>query len=68
MTKEEFLKLAAERYDALKDLDRHDNFYDYEKEFEQIMLGLSRAVLQKNLGELPEDRRKKKASRRDSAQ
>jgi hypothetical protein len=67
MTKEEFLALAAARYDAIKELQRHDNFYDYEKEFEQIMIDLSREVLEKSLGELPEERRKKKDSRPGSA-
>ena len=32
MTKEEFLALAAARYDAINALQEHDNFYDYEKE------------------------------------
>lgn len=67
MTKEEFLALAAARYDAIKDLQRHDNFYDYEKGFEQIMIDLSREVLEKSLGEVPSERRKKKDFRRGSA-
>lgn len=36
MTKEEFLQLATSRYDELKFLEKHDNFYDYEKEFNRL--------------------------------
>lgn len=60
MTKEEFLAIAGERYDALQALNKLDNFYDYEKEFVAVLQDLSREVLEKNLGELPSDRRKKK--------
>ncbi len=36
MTKEEFLAIAAARYEALKGLERHGNFYDFEKEFDSL--------------------------------
>jgi hypothetical protein len=36
-----------------------DNFYDYEKEFVGIWQELGREVLEKNLGELVRDKRKK---------
>lgn len=62
MTKEEYLALAAERYDELKALDKIDSFYDYEKEFEKIFNKLGRAVLEKKISEVPADRRKKKHS------
>lgn len=60
MTKEEFMQLAEARYDELQALNKLDNFYDYEKEFVNIWQGLGRQVLEKNLGELPGDKRKKK--------
>lgn len=60
MTKEEFLALAAKRYDELQALNKLDNFYDYEKEFVSIWRDLGREVLEKNLGEVPADKRKKK--------
>ena len=60
MTKEEFLSLAAQRYDKLQALNQLDNFYDYEKEFVRILKDLGREVLEKNIGELPADKRKKK--------
>lgn len=62
MTKEEFLAIASARFEEIKKLHEHDNFYDYEKEFERIWLELGREVLQENLGETPEERRKKKES------
>ena len=60
MTKEEYLAMAAKRYDELKALNKIDNFYDYESEFAKIMNELSKEVLEKNISELPADRRKKK--------
>lgn len=63
MTKEEFMELVSKRYDALQALGRHDHFYDYEKEFEQIWLETGKEVLERNLGAVPGERRKKKASK-----
>ena len=48
MTKEEFLKLAANRYDSLQALNKLDNFYDYEKEFVGIWKDLGQQVLETN--------------------
>ena len=62
MSKEEFLAIAAKRYEAIKSLSSHDNFYDYEKEFEAIIQEMNREMLEKSLGDLPQDRRKKKKS------
>jgi hypothetical protein len=60
MTKEEFLVLAAQRYDELQGLNKLDNFYDYEKEFVNLWKELGREVLERNIGALPQDKRKKK--------
>lgn len=62
MTKEEYLAIAARRYDELKALNKIDNFYDYESEFANIMKEMCKEVLEKNLSDLPADRRKKKHS------
>lgn len=62
MTKEEYLAIASSRYDELHALNKIDNFYDYEKEFEKIFIELGRAVLEKNISEFSADRRKKKHS------
>lgn len=60
MTKEEYLLITAKRYDELQSLNKIDNFYDYESEFANIMKGLGKELLEKNLGDLPADKRKKK--------
>lgn len=60
MTREEFLAMADKRYDELQALNKIDNFYDYEKDFADIMKELSKEVLEKNLSDVPANRRKKK--------
>lgn len=60
MTKAEYLAVAAARYDELQKLNELNNFYDYEVEFVKIWQGLGREVLEKNLGTLSADKRKKK--------
>jgi hypothetical protein len=60
MTKAEYLEIAGRRYDELQALNKLDNFYDYEKEFVHILHDLGREVLEKNLGTLSKDKRKKK--------
>lgn len=59
MTREEFHQLAGKRYNKLQSLNKINNFYDYEKEFEHIWKDLGRAVLESNLSRLPANRRKK---------
>ena len=62
MTKEEYLALAAGRYEELESLDEKDNFYDYEKSFDQIWQDLGRQYLESKMNEQSQtrDRRKKK--------
>lgn len=60
MTEANFLALAQKRYSELQTLNKIDNFYDYEKEFEKIWRDLGREVLESNLSNVPADRRKKK--------
>lgn len=60
MTKEEFLAVAEQRYDALQKLNQLDSFYNYEKLFLELWRDLGREVLEKNLGAVPTNRRKKK--------
>ena len=68
MTKEEFLAIAAARYDSIKALETKDNFYDFEKEFDRLWVEYGRDVMQKAIGDAPADRRKKKASGRATDQ
>lgn len=60
MTKQEYLEAAALRYDKLQALNKLTDFYDYEVEFVRIWQELGREVLEKNIGTLPKDKRKKK--------
>ena len=60
MTKAEYLEIAAQRYEEFQELNKIDNFYDYEKKFVIILNGLGQEVLEKNLGALVKDKRKKK--------
>ena len=55
MTQAEFIALAAARYQQIQALNKLDSFYDYEKDFDQLWTGLGRDVLEKNLGDLPND-------------
>jgi hypothetical protein len=59
MTKEELISMVSERYDQLQALNKLNDFYDYEKEFEDIWKELGRSVLEKNISESSTDRRKK---------
>lgn len=64
MTKEEFLSLAASRYDEIERLKDHDNFYDYEKSFDRLWQEFGRSCMEYQLNEssTTTDRRKKKLS------
>jgi len=61
MTKEEYLKLAEEKWDALHGLRKENNFYDYEKKFDQLWVELGKEVLEKSISNPSKDRRKKKS-------
>ncbi|MDR1895509.1 MAG: hypothetical protein LBR10_01810 [Prevotellaceae bacterium] len=69
MTREEYLALAASRYDELEKLKEKDNFYDYEKGFDEIWRDLGRQYMETRLNEksTTSDRRKKNVNplRRD---
>lgn len=60
MTKEEYLSLAAAKYDELEKLKESKNFYEYEKRFDEIWTQLGREVIQSNISKVSQDRRKKK--------
>ncbi len=59
MTKAEYMALAEARFDALNDLHKQTDFYQYEKQFDQIWTDLGRAVLEQSIGPVPKDKRKK---------
>jgi hypothetical protein len=60
MNKEEFIKVCESKFDSIKSLNELDNFYDYETQFVKLWHEVGRTVLEKNLGELSADKRKKK--------
>jgi hypothetical protein len=60
MTKQEFIDVAAARYDALQSLNQITDFHEYEVEYTRIWKDLGRAVLEKNIGAVSNDKRKKK--------
>ena len=62
MTKEELLAMVSAHFDKLQALGSIDSFYDYEKQFAGIWKDLGREVLEKSIGDVSEDRRKKKAT------
>ncbi len=60
MTKAEYLALAEQKYQELQALETKPTFYDYEKSFDEIWQDLGRQVFEKNLSDVPQNRRKKK--------
>lgn len=64
MDREEYMALAMSYYEKLEALKSKDNFYDYEKSFDQVWQDLGRRYLEKQLNEglVTTDRRKKKLS------
>ncbi|TAD89270.1 MAG: hypothetical protein EAY75_05040 [Bacteroidetes bacterium] len=59
MTQAEYISLALSRWPELESLDQEKDFYEFEKRFEQIMLDLGRAVLERKISSPGADRRKK---------
>ena len=59
MTKAEYLELASKHYDSINDLNKLDNFYDYEKDFVSILHKMGKDILEKNRP-LSNDKRRKK--------
>lgn len=63
MTKEQLIEAISAHYDELNALNKVDSFYDYENDFIKIWGKMGREIFEKNLGELPGDRRKKNFNR-----
>ncbi len=60
MTKDEYLTLAAAKWEAMDSLKTETDFREYERGFVEIWTELGRSVLEKSISEVPQDRRKKK--------
>ncbi len=63
MTESEFMALALSKYEQIKSLENSVDFYQHEKDFDQVWTELGGQVLEKTLGEQPTSVRKKKACR-----
>lgn len=59
MTEVEFLALAKAKYACIQALKDNPSFYDYEKSFDEIWTDLGRQVLEKSIGQVPSNHRKK---------
>lgn len=66
MNKEEYLRLAEEKWSELEALQAKGDFYTFEKRYSEIMQELNLAILQAKIGEVPKDHRKKKPSKQRS--
>ena len=60
MSKAECLALTKQKHTDLQALATQPTFYDFEKSFEAIRMELGRQVLERNVGPVPADRRKKR--------
>ena len=63
MSEEEFIALAKFRDAELAALEQSKNFYEHEKNFDAIWVGLGQQVLEATIGEVPEQARKKSLSK-----
>ena len=63
MSEEEFIALAKSRYAELASLEESKNFYEHEKNFDAIWVGLGQQVLEATVGEVPQQARKKSSSK-----
>lgn len=59
MTRQELHALVDAHYEPLAKLQEHYNFYDFEKDFDQIWTQLGQQVLQASVGEASQNPRKK---------
>jgi hypothetical protein len=60
LTKEEYMALAAQKYEQLHDLNKKTTLLDHEQAFETIWTDLGKQVLEKTISQPKLDRRKKK--------
>ena len=59
ITEEAFLDLAKSGYAELAALQQSNNFYEHEKRFDEIWVGLGRQVLEGTISKVPANPRKK---------
>lgn len=61
MTKEEYLALASRHWESLQELEAETNFYDYEKNFDSLLVDFGKTLLNEELQGSGKDRRQKKS-------
>jgi hypothetical protein len=62
MTKTEYLAIASAQWESFHALEKEESFYEYEKKFDALWIGLGRQVFERSLSVCVKDRRKKKAT------
>jgi hypothetical protein len=62
MTEEEYLALCKSHWESFQKLNESTNLYDHEKDLEGMLINLGRDILQKSVGPVGQDHRKKKSS------
>ena len=63
MTKEEYMAICGSNWEKMEEIDSCDNLYDIEKGLHTVCDSLGRDFLEKQIGEVPFDRRKKKTKK-----
>lgn len=63
MIKEQLIASITAHYEELNALNKIDNFYDFENDFVKLWFKMGKEVLEKNIGTLSGDRRKKNFNR-----
>lgn len=66
MSEKEFMDLARQKYQKLKALKSEESFYEYEKSFDEMWVEFGREALEKSIGKVGKDRRKKKSLKADT--
>lgn len=60
MSKEEYMAICEARWKEIETVSTRNNLYDLEKDFVEVWQTLGRTVLEKSVGDLPDNHRKKK--------
>jgi len=60
MTKEEYIAICLSKWEDMSKINSCDNLYDLELELRHVINDMGRNLLEKQIGEVPIDRRKKK--------
>lgn len=61
MTKKEYMLLCEAQWKDIDKVSNNNTLYDLEKDFVEVWQKLGREVLEKSVGELPTNHRKKKS-------